>query len=181
MLHAYAAFLRGIMPHGKNMSNAQLRAVFESLGFEKVASVISSGNLVFQSPSGDIAALEKQIESALQEQLGIGGLTMLRSRAQLEMMVENNTFDGLSHSRQTYLTVSLFKDAPMFSLEDLPPLPQGSKILAIDTELKAMYVVRDTTSNSTIDFMAWVENYAGKEQTMRTWPTLQKVQTKLPV
>ena len=48
-MHRYAALLRGIAPSGPNMTNDKLRGVFEELGYEHVASVLASGNIVFDS------------------------------------------------------------------------------------------------------------------------------------
>jgi uncharacterized protein (DUF1697 family) len=57
----YVALLRGIMPMNPNMKSEKLKAVFESLGFKNVATVIASGNVVFDSPSKDLDALEARI------------------------------------------------------------------------------------------------------------------------
>lgn len=46
----YAAFLRGVAPTSPNMHNKKLRSVFEGLGFTNVTTVISSGNIIFESP-----------------------------------------------------------------------------------------------------------------------------------
>src|SRR5690242_12977005 len=49
----FAALLRGIAPSGTNMTNDKLRGVFEGLGLQDVASVVSSGNIVFRSSHVD--------------------------------------------------------------------------------------------------------------------------------
>jgi uncharacterized protein (DUF1697 family) len=56
----YVALLRGIGPSNPNMHGAKLKSLFESLGFTKVSPVISSGNVIFDSTSKSIAALEKK-------------------------------------------------------------------------------------------------------------------------
>ena len=62
--------MRGISPTNPNMRNDKLRRVFENLGFENVKTVISSGNVIFESPSRSIRKLEEGIEKALPEELG---------------------------------------------------------------------------------------------------------------
>jgi uncharacterized protein (DUF1697 family) len=62
------------------MRNDKLRGVFEKLGFESVKTVISSGNVIFESPSRSAAKLEQTIEKALPEQLGFTSTTILRSQ-----------------------------------------------------------------------------------------------------
>ena len=48
----YVALLRGIGPANPNMRNEKLRGVLEELGLANVASVISSGNLLFDTEDG---------------------------------------------------------------------------------------------------------------------------------
>ncbi|MFD6216460.1 DUF1697 domain-containing protein, partial [Nocardia salmonicida] len=75
-MESYAALLRGIMPTNPNMRNEKLRGVFEGLGFEKVASVLTSGNVVFRT-ADDPADLEDRIQQALNAELGIPGGTII--------------------------------------------------------------------------------------------------------
>lgn len=84
----YVAFLRGIMPMNPNMRGEKLREVFESLGFTKVATVIASGNVIFDSPSKSVTALEKKIESALPEKLGFTSTTIIRSQEEIEKLMK---------------------------------------------------------------------------------------------
>jgi uncharacterized protein (DUF1697 family) len=64
------------------MRNDKLRGVFERLGFENVKTVISSGNVIFESPSRSIRKLEESIEKALPEELGFKSTTIIRSQGQ---------------------------------------------------------------------------------------------------
>lgn len=60
----YVAFLRGIAPMNPNMRNEKLRTVMEDLGFSNVKTVISSGNILFESDEQNISKLEATIEAA---------------------------------------------------------------------------------------------------------------------
>ena len=77
----YIALLRGIAPTNPNRRNDKLRGVFEKLGFANVKTVISSGNVVFESPSTSVRKLEDAIEKALPEELGFHSTTIIRSDA----------------------------------------------------------------------------------------------------
>ena len=57
------------------MTNDKLRGVFEGLGFEDVASVLASGNIVFRSADTDVPALERRVEAALTSELGLSSRT----------------------------------------------------------------------------------------------------------
>ena len=93
----YVALLRGIAPMNPAMRNENLRRVVESLGFANVRTVISSGNVIFESPRRDIAALEAEITQALHEQLGFWSTAIVRCRAELEALVAKNLFKGYEH------------------------------------------------------------------------------------
>ncbi|MEV6065465.1 DUF1697 domain-containing protein [Nocardia sp. NPDC052001] len=177
---SYAAFLRGIMPANPNMKNEKLRAVFEGLGFTKVASLLSSGNIVFESPETDVPELESRIQAALQAELGIGGGTIIRSREQLRELVDSDPFTGLTHCRETYLTVTFVKDTaagPPGALDDTTA--KAVRVLAFDKPAAAVLSVIDNTDPSTTNFMAWIEKSYGKEITTRTFLTVQKTLKKL--
>lgn len=60
----YAALLRGIGPGNPSMRNENLRSVCEGLGLEMVATVISSGNVIFKTDNVDITGLEATLEDA---------------------------------------------------------------------------------------------------------------------
>lgn len=177
-MYRYAAFLRGIMPTNPNMKNDKLRGVFEGLGFEDVASLLSSGNIVFSSTESDVPALEARIQDALQSELGIGGGTLIRSREQLRALVDSDPFEGLEHCRETYLTVTFMKGhlpAPKDALEEIDPTV---RVVGYDKKTHAVLWVVDN-SKPTPGFMAWLEKKYGKDITTRTFLTVERTLKKL--
>jgi uncharacterized protein (DUF1697 family) len=105
----YVALLRGVLPTNPNMRNDKFRDVFEGLGFSNVRTVLASGNVVFESPSRSPQKLETEIEKALAERLGIKSATIIRSKSQLQRLVDDQPFQRLEHNRETYLTVTFLK------------------------------------------------------------------------
>ncbi|MTE13114.1 DUF1697 domain-containing protein [Nocardia aurantiaca] len=177
-MQRYAAFLRGIMPTNPNMRNEKLRGVFEGLGFEKVSTLLSSGNVVFHAPGRDVPALESAIQQALNAELGIPGGTLIRTHAQLQALVDSDPFAGLTHCRETYLTVTFVRDAPKF----VPEFPEGEstvRLVRFDPAVGALLTIIDNTDPSTTNFMAIVEKAWGKDITTRTYLTVQKALKKL--
>lgn len=152
----YVAFLRGIMPMNPNMRGEKLREVFESLGFTNVATVIASGNVVFDSPSKSFTALEKKIESVLPEKLGFSSTTIVRSREEIEKLIKKNPFKGVKDEKPHYLVVTFFKDrrAELCNVLDL-----------------------DTTEAT--KYMSTIEKKYGKQITTRTWKTVGRVLKKM--
>ncbi|MGA4508138.1 DUF1697 domain-containing protein [Propionibacteriaceae bacterium G1746] len=176
----YAALLRGIAPSLPNNSNADLRGVFERLGYARVASVLASGNITFESDEADVPALERTIQAALVEDLGIGGGTIVRSLGELRALLDSDPFPGLTHGRGSYLVVTFLKDgaAPPTDLPDDPnPLV---RVVGFDKAARAFLAVIDNSEpGQTPDFMRWLDQTYGKDITTRTWLTVQRIVKKL--
>ncbi|WP_280455806.1 DUF1697 domain-containing protein, partial [Nocardia brasiliensis] len=179
-MHTYAALLRGIAPSGKNMSNDKLRGVFEGLGFEKVASVLASGNIVFRSTDTDIVELEDRIQQALNRELGIPGGTIVRSHPELRALLDSDPFPGLTHGRGTYLVATFLKDGAK-APGKLPDQPDPlTRIVGYDKPCRAFLAVIDNSDpGKTPDFMSWLDKTYGKDITTRTWLTVQRVVKKM--
>ena len=178
-MHRYAALLRGIAPSGPNMTNDKLRGVFEGLGFEDVASVLASGNIVFGSEESDVAALEHRIEGALTGALGITSRTIVRSHAELRTLVDSDPFPDLTHGSATYLTATFLKYPHPGGDLAQPPDPT-TRIVRYDSPARVVLAVTDTTvPGQTPSFMAWLERTCGKDITTRSWLTVQRVVRKL--
>jgi len=176
-MQSYAALLRGIMPSNPNMRNEKLRGVFTDLGFEQVASVLSSGNVVFRSAPADPSRLEDRIQRGLNEQLGIAGGTLVRDYQTLRDLLDRDPFDGLVHERGSYLTVTFFKNA-IADPEPAIPADPLTRVIGYDEPSRALLTVIDNTPK-TPDFMSWLDKTYGKDITTRTWLTVQKVVKKM--
>jgi uncharacterized protein (DUF1697 family) len=97
---AYLALLRGVNVGGQNLVKmADLRAAFESMGFEDVATYIASGNVLFRAPRQRREELAGRIESELTRRFGVELKVVLLTQAQLTAVVEGapRGFGGDSH------------------------------------------------------------------------------------
>lgn len=152
----YVALLRGIMPTNPNMRNEKLRDVFESLGFSNVRTLISSGNVLFESKTVDMIAQEKKIEKALFDQLGIKSPAFIRSEAELARLIKKDPFKGMAHGPKSYLIVSFLRKKP-----------------------SELFNVLDLAKARTPEVMRDIEKEHGKEVTTRTWKTVQRIAAKM--
>lgn len=176
----YAALLRGIMPSNPNARNEKLRGVFQSLGFANVQTVISSGNVLFETHSKDAPALETTIEKALSAQLGIRGAAIIRSREQLQKFVEADPFRGFEDSVKFRRNVTFLKTAPRLKLK-FPCAGYNQSCQLVAMHDRAICSVIDVTGAGTPELMSWLEKQFGKEITTRTWQTVEKILTRLNV
>src|SRR5215471_21526480 len=89
----FFAFLRAInVGCGRTVKMQSLRQVFESLGFSKVATFITSGNVVFETTTKEAETLERKIERALKEALGYEVRTFIRGEAELTKIAHYHPF-----------------------------------------------------------------------------------------
>ena len=144
------------MPTNPNMRNEKLRGVFESLGLKNVHTIISSGNIIFESNSKNSTLLENKIEKELMKQLNIKCPTYIRSKEQLEKMIKKNPFKNSQHGSKSYLIVSFLKDKPMEVFNNL-----------------------DITKPETAKFMQEIDKKFGKNVTTRTWKTVERIVNKM--
>lgn len=75
----YVAFLRGINLGKRRPPMAHLKALFEELGMEDVATFIASGNVIFSCRATDRAKIEQKISQHLHKSLGYEVETFVRT------------------------------------------------------------------------------------------------------
>jgi uncharacterized protein (DUF1697 family) len=86
----YLTLLRGINIGGKNIIRmANLKACFESWGFNDVTTYIQSGNVIFSSDKKDVALLTAMIEAELSKSFSYNSKIVLITQAQLESVIKN--------------------------------------------------------------------------------------------
>lgn len=170
----YVALLRGIAPTNPNMRNDKLRRVFEKLGFANVKTVVSSGNIVFESPSRSVRKLEDRIEEALPKELGFKSTTIIRSQKQFQQLVDKNPFKSREHSQKSSLNVTFLKKKRK-TAKKLPYEKDNRDYTLLGMYDGAICSVIDLTSAKTPDLMVWLEKKFGKEITTRTWKTVERI------
>lgn len=99
----YVAFLRGINVGGHNpLKMDELRDLVESMGYETVRTYIQSGNVVFEAADADAGGLAAELHDAIEAAFGYGVTVMIRTRAELAAIVEEQPFgppgpEGVRH------------------------------------------------------------------------------------
>lgn len=83
----YAVFLRGVNP--MNLRMTVLAATLETSGFENIATLLSSGNAVFDARRQGNATLEAKIEQALRAHAGTAFAAFVRPLDALPGILDN--------------------------------------------------------------------------------------------
>jgi uncharacterized protein (DUF1697 family) len=156
------------------MRNTELRAVFGRLGLDAVSTVLSSGNVLFETPEPRGATLETAIERAMQEHLGAPCATFVRSRERMVRLATFGVFDGMADEGSRRCMVTFLRTTHDAGLA-LPHAYEDSTALALHDH--ALFSVVDTTDGPA--FMRWMEGEFGAANTTRSWRTVRRVVTSL--
>jgi uncharacterized protein (DUF1697 family) len=110
---SFISLLRGINVSGHNMVKmAELKTLYESLGFKNVTTYIQSGNVIFQSGKDDSGSVEAAIERAIEKQFSFPVTVIARKTAELAGIIKANLFRGSDKIDETRLYVTLLKTKP---------------------------------------------------------------------
>jgi uncharacterized protein (DUF1697 family) len=164
----YVAFPRGINA-GHPMRMEELRAVFESLGYESVRTVLASGNVLFETRKTAEATLTRKIEEALAARFGARIPVVIRTRAELERLAGANPFGKVAAGAKTRPFVTFLKKKP--ARRGLPK-GEGFKVLAVVDRTVCSLV---DTGGTTPGLMRMLDKEFGTDVTTRTWSTVEKV------
>jgi uncharacterized protein (DUF1697 family) len=164
----YAAFLRGVSPMNAKMP--ALKKCFEAAGFQRVQTVLSSGNVVFDARPSPPPALQRQAEAAMREHLGQAFLTIVRPVDSLQRLLDSDPYRPFRLPAGAKRVVTFLRDAPPKA--KLPVALGRARILCLSgREAFSAYLPGDKGPL----FMTLIERTFGREVTTRTWDTVRKV------
>jgi len=109
----YIAMLRGINVGGhKRVPMERLRALFEKLGFEQVATYIQSGNVVFEADKHSPPDLAKKIEDRILAEFGFPAAVITRTEGELGKAIQNNPFLKESRTDPAKVHIAFLSQIP---------------------------------------------------------------------
>lgn len=86
----YIALLRGVNISGKNkVPMAELKKIFEELGFGAVKTYLNSGNVIFSSDEENIGSLTDRIETTIKKWFGLDIPILVISKEDLEDILQH--------------------------------------------------------------------------------------------
>ena len=157
---------------------ARLRALFESLGFEDVATVIASGNVLFSARAGAGAPLERRIEAHLHQALGYEVATFLRRAGELAEVVTHRPFPDFEPLTAGHALSVIF-------LKQSLDTPAREALLSLQTETDAFHVrgreaywLSTPKQSETKLTLVKFERAVGRAATMRAMTSLRKLAAK---
>lgn len=106
----YVALLGSINVGGNRLAMAELKAALEDEGFANVATVVASGNVLFDHAGEPDADLAQRIAGVVKERFDIDSFVAVRSKDELRSAIEDNPFvkDG-----EAKFVHTIFLDRPL--------------------------------------------------------------------
>ena len=103
----YVALLRGVnnAGAGRRVAMADLRALFEGLGFRGVRTLLNSGNVIFSAPNQRRREVLARIEKALAVNLGLTSPVTVLSGAEVAAAVRHNPLSDVATNPSRLLVV----------------------------------------------------------------------------
>jgi uncharacterized protein (DUF1697 family) len=168
MPEAFAALLRGVNVGGRSMVPMRdLVALFESAGYESVASYIQSGNVVFTSDQTDEKRVAVGLETAIAKRFGLRTTVMLRTHRELEKVAAATPFDEKVH------VVFLDRAPTRKAVEALDPGRSPGDRFAVKG--REVYLSLASGAGRTKLTLDWLERGLGVAGTQRNWNTVLKL------
>ena len=90
----YVALLGSINVGGNRLKMDELKAALGDHGFANVATVVASGNVLFDHPGAADAKLADEIAVVVKDRFGIATFAAVRTKAELEAALAESPFAG---------------------------------------------------------------------------------------
>jgi uncharacterized protein (DUF1697 family) len=180
-MNRYVAFLRGINVSGHHkVPMAELRKEMEKLNFEKVITILNSGNIIFDSTKDDVKSLEKTISDHLEKIFGFPIPTILRKSEMIYHLLDSDPFKDVLLTKDIRLYVSFLQEDVETDLQ-FPWASDNKAFKIIDKIDKTIVSVLDLSITKTPKGMESLERYFGKHITTRNWNTIKRIEKKLEI
>jgi uncharacterized protein (DUF1697 family) len=176
---AYVAFLRAVNVGGRNsVPMAGLRDALTAAGLEEVATVLQSGNVVFQSgKSAD--AVAKVIGTTIEETFGLEIGVVVRSAAELAAVAATNPFVGAHPARDAKTLHVAFLSARPTAAAAAKLDPDRSPPAAFAVRGREVYLSYPDGSGRSRLTLDYLEKTLAVRGTARNWRTVQRLATQL--
>ena len=176
---SFIALLRGVNVGGnKKIAMADLRACAEKLGFEQPQTLLQSGNLVFRSAKRSAADVEKQLQRALNAQLGFDCEVIVRTAEEWKAVVAKNPFADAAKNDPGHVLLMCLRDAPPEeAVAALRSAIVGREVVEVRGR-DAYFVYPDGVGTSRLTNTV-IEKRLGTRGTARNWNTVLKLRELL--
>jgi len=175
MITKYVAFLRGINVGGKKVIKMEeLSRIFRAAGFTHVKTLIQSGNVLFNSPADDIAALKSAVENKLKKELGYEVEVFLLTHSEVVSTVNSDPFKGFQADKKTKFYISLLSENPGTKIK-LPLFSDFKEVELLRIDGNKAYILSHEVEGRHGFPSNFLEKISSLPATTRNWNTFVKL------
>ncbi len=174
-MNQYLVLLRGINVGGKNLIKmADLKAVFEEMGFSNVLTYIQSGNVLVQSEEKDKAALTSKIERGLSNRFNFNAKIVVVAQRELAAIIRDAP-EGFGRDEKKFRYDVIFLKEPLTSKEAMQSVKVREGVDTAHAGKQALYFSRliSRASQSYLTKIIGMPVY--QNMTIRNWNTTTKL------
>ncbi|MCI4358800.1 MAG: DUF1697 domain-containing protein [Thermoplasmata archaeon] len=171
----FIALLRAVNLGGSTqVSMTGLKDLLDGEGFDKVRTLLNSGNLVFQTGRGKSEELEHRLETLIARRFGRSTDVFVRSASEWHEVLAQNPFELEAEKDPGHLQLTSLKAAPSAeSWAGLRSAIQGRERF-VGHGRHAYIVYPDGVGRSKLT-AALIERKLGTRSTSRNWNTARKL------
>ncbi len=172
----YISLLRGINVSGqKKIKMADLKSMYESLGFKNVITYIQSGNVIFDAESLNSGELKIKIEKAIERKYIFHVPIEIRTVSEFGNIIKNCPFGPVDPAEEgAKLLVTFFSSPPSgIRVSDIQSYADASEKLIVSN--KEAYLYCPNGYGKTKLSNAFLEKKLGVAATTRNWKSVHKL------
>jgi uncharacterized protein (DUF1697 family) len=171
----YVGLLRAVNLGSHNKLRMEdLGRLLSGLGMKDARTLLQTGNVVFGSSVRSTARLEKTLETAAAERLGLETDFLVRTAEEWDALVSGNPFRDEAEDDPGHLLAVLLKAAPgVREVKDLEDSIAGRE--RVRTMGRVAYIVYPDGIGRSRLTLAVIERKLGTRGTGRNWNTVRKL------
>lgn len=171
----HIVLLRGINVGKHNrIAMSELKALLTDLGHTDVRTLLNSGNAVVTTADANSAAVARRIRKGISDSFGLSIPTIVRSRAQVEAVIERNPMPEEAEREPSYFHVGFCDPAPSQErLDAIDGTTLGADRIMVRAGTCYLWFA-DGPRNSPLGRVLSADKL-GVSMTMRNWNTVRKL------
>lgn len=175
----YIAFLRGINVGGHHkVPMADLRKELEHMSFQKVTTLLNSGNVIFEAQPSEDAVLSERIAERLEKVFQFPVPTIVVPADSILELLNDDPFKDEVLSKEKRGYVSFLQQKPNTNIQ-LPWISEDTSLKILRVNSKRICSHLDLSKVKTPEAMNILEKLYGKQMTTRNWNTIMRIADKL--
>jgi uncharacterized protein (DUF1697 family) len=173
MANRLVALFRGInVGRAKRIAMADLRALFERLGYRDVRTLLNSGNVAFTSLRGTPGAAADRIEMAVAAELGVTSRVTVLTADELGAIAIANPMLEIADNNSRLLAAVLRDSADLSKLKPLLKRDWSPEAIALGPRVAYLWCADGILASKLVEA---VGRALGDSVTARNWATLMKL------